>query len=208
MLTPGRHAVRTSRTAVSDPALLNCGDAALHTSPELWRRPRGADSRSEPARVDAPPVRSRCRLRRDRELGGRAWAEPLPGARRGDLRARRRSARRARHADRQRQEPCRGRRACDRARPRAAHLLHGADQGPREREVLPARRHLRRRERRHGDGRLGGQRRCSDHLLHGRDSRQPGATRRRRPREPASSSWTSFTTTPTSTEGGRGKCRC
>ena len=31
-------------------------------------------------------------------------------------------------------------------------LLHGADQGPREREVLRARRDVRRRERRHGHG--------------------------------------------------------
>ena len=64
-------------------------------------------------------------------------------------------------------------------------LLHGADQGAREREVLRPRRHLRRRERRHGDGRLVGEPRRADHLLHGRDPREPrpapGRRRRRRP---------------------------
>ena len=56
-----------------------------------------------------------------------------------------------------------------------AHVLHRADQGAREREVLRPRRHLRRRERRHGDRRLVGEPRRADHLLHGRDPREPRA---------------------------------
>ena len=61
------------------------------------------------------------------------------------------------HPDRHRQVARRDRRALRRARAGPAHLLHRADQGAREREVLRPRRHLRRRERRHGHRRLVGQ---------------------------------------------------
>ncbi len=72
-------------------------------------------------------------------------------------------------ADRHRQVPRRRRRACRVPRPRRANVLHRADQGAREREVLRPGRHLRRRQRRHGHGRLVGEPGCADHLLHRRD---------------------------------------
>ena len=58
---------------------------------------------------------------------------------------------------------------------RAALVLHRADQGTRQREVLRPVRDLRRRERRHADRRCGDQLGGADPLLHGRDPREHGA---------------------------------
>ena len=110
----------------------------------------------------------------------RARADALPGAGRGDHRDRLGRARHPVDAHRDGQVPRRRRRARRCPRTRRPHVLHGADQGAREREVLRARRHLRRRQRRHGHGRLVGQPRCADRVLHGRDPREPGAAPGRR----------------------------
>lgn len=89
------------------------------------------------------------------------------------------------HPHRHREVARRDRRALQRTGRRTAQLLHGTDQGTREREVLRAGRRVRGRERRDGHGRLRGQRRRAHHLLHGRDPREPlaapGRRCRRRP---------------------------
>ena len=114
-----------------------------------------------------------------RRLGGEPRHHALPGAGRVRHRDRRGREPDPEHTDRNRQVARRRRRALRRARPGRAHVLHGADQGARLREVLRAGRDLRRRERRDDDRRLRGQRRRPDHLLHRGDPRQPRPPARR-----------------------------
>ena len=80
----------------------------------------------------------------------------------------------------------RGRRPRPGPRRGPAQLVHRADQGPGQREVLRARGDLRRRAGRHAHRRRGGQPGRPDHLRDGRGARQPRAARprarRHRPR--------------------------
>ena len=106
-------------------------------------------------------------------MGRRARVRALPRAGRGGHRDRLGRERDPVDAHRHGQVARRGRGARGIRRQWRAQLLHRAHQGPRQREVLPARRDLRRAERRHGHRRQLGEPRCPDHLLHGRDPRQP-----------------------------------
>ena len=110
-------------------------------------------------------------------MDGGAGPKPLSPPGRGRDRVVQRQQRDPGHADRLRQVHRRGRGALRRARRRPHHVLHGADQGAREREVLPAVRDLRRRERGDADRRRVGQQPRADHLLHGRGAGQHRAAR-------------------------------
>ncbi len=134
-----------------------------HHRPATRRRPAGGGRRRRRPRRGLPGVRRLGRVRR---------TTALPGAGRSAHRARVGRERRAQHPDRYRQVARRRRRALRGDGRGEAQLLHGTDQGARVREVLPARRPVRRAERRHGDGRLERQRRRPDHLLHRRDPRE------------------------------------
>ncbi len=102
-------------------------------------------------------------------MGRRPGADALPAPGGGAARPGHRVARDRVHAHRVGQVPDRDGRALRRDGPGPAHLLHGADQGPGQREVLRPGRGVRRRERRHDHRRLVGQPRRTDHLLHRRD---------------------------------------
>ena len=142
-----------------------------------------------------------------------AWAEAerhgaVPGAGGGADRAGQRRERRPGDADRLGQVAGRHRRAVRGTGRRTAQLLHRADQGAGQREVLRALRGLRRGQRRHADRRRRGQPRRADHRLHRRGPGQHRAARGRRTPTSASWSWTSSTSTATPTAAGPGRCRC
>ena len=119
-------------------------------------------------------------VRRVHHLGRRPGAEPLPAPGRGDHRAPGGRQRHPRDADRARGSRWSPTAAhLRRARRRPGQLLHRADQGAGEREVLRAVRGLRRRRRRDAHRRRVGQRRRPDHLLHRRGARQHRAARGR-----------------------------
>ena len=128
--------------------------------------------------------RPRRGVRRLHRLGRRPGPRALPAPGRGGHRAARRQPRHPRHADRVREVAGRDRRARRRARPGQGELLHRADQGAGEREVLRPHRGLRRRQRRHAHRRRRGQPRRADHLLHRRGAGQHRAARG--PRRPTS----------------------
>ncbi len=138
---------------------------------------RGHDQPPRRLARGGEPRRVRPRRRRRPGHGVRRGPrpEPLPGPGGGAARARHRQQCRPRDADRLRQEPGRAGRAHHRGGPGAAHLLHGPDQGPGQREVLRPVREVRRRARRHAHRRRLGQRRRPDHLLHRRDPGPAGA---------------------------------
>ena len=147
--------------------------------------------RPSPARRPRRPVvaaRERRRPRRAvrplRRLGRGERHHAVPGAGGGADRAGQRRERRPGHADRLGQVAGRHRRAVRRAGGRTAQLLHRADQGAGQREVLRAVRRLRRGQRRHAHRRRGGQRRRADHRLHrgGAGQHRPARGRRRRHR--------------------------
>ncbi len=125
------------------------------------------------------PRRGVCRVR---GLGARARPAAVPAPGRGDAGPAGRGERRPVDPDRVGQVPGRDRRAPRRAGHRPGELLHGADQGPGEREVLRPLRDLRRLRGRHAHRRRVGEPRCAHHLLHRRDPRQPGAARGHRRR--------------------------
>ena len=173
---PGAPSARSGRPAATSQAVAEArhhrsshDDAHRSASPADRRRPAGP----------------RCDLQRVRGLGDRAGPHPLPASGRGADRGRHGVERDPVHPHRLGQVPGRGGRPLLRARQRPAQLLHRADQGAGEREVLRPDRHLRRGQRRHDDRRRQRQREGADHLLHGRD---PGldraAGRRRRRRRP------------------------
>ena len=114
--------------------------ACARCSPRPTRGP-ATDDQAGRARGGLPGRR----VRRGRRLGGRGRARALPAPGRGGHRAARRRQRRARDADRLGQVAGGGRRARRGAGPGRGHLLHRADQGAGEREVLRAVRGLRRR---------------------------------------------------------------
>ncbi len=116
-----------------------------------------------------------------------AWAEAqrhraVPGAGGGADRAGQRRERRPGDADRLGQVAGGHRRAVRGAGGGTAQLLHRADQGAGQREVLRALRRLRRGQRRHAHRRRRGQRRRADHRLHRRGAGQHRAARGRRRR--------------------------
>ena len=104
----------------------------------------------------------------------------VPGAGGGADRAGQRRERRPGDADRLGQVAGGHRRAVRGAGGRTAQLLHRADQGAGQREVLRALRRLRRGQRRHAHRRRRGQRRRADHRLHRGGAGQHRAARGRR----------------------------
>jgi hypothetical protein len=147
-----------------------------------------------PPRPAAPPrargvqrvLRVGCRLRRLHRVGRRPGPDPVPRAGGGGAGPGRWSPRRARDPDRLGQV-ARGRGRA-RAGPRAgaAQLVHRADQGPGQREVLRPRRDLRGRAGRHAHRRRRGEPCRPHHLRHRRGPGQPRPARpgtgRHRPR--------------------------
>ena len=127
-------------------------------------------------------------------MGRRPGADALPAPGGGAAGPGHRVARDRVHAHRVGQVADRDGRALRRDGAGPAHLLHGADQGPGQREVLRPGRGVRRRERRHDHRGLVGQPRRTDHLLHRGDPgehrpahrrrHRRGARPRRRPRGP------------------------
>ena len=136
--------------------------------------------------VGSPDRRSRCCLRRRDRLGRAAGAEPVPAPGRGDHRAARRQQRRTGNTDRVREVAGGRGRARDGSGGGPGELLHGADQGAGQREVLRVLRDLRARERRDADRRRIRESRGTHHLLHRGGAREHrvarGPRRRRRPR--------------------------
>ena len=124
------------------------------------------------------PGSRRCRARTRRPLrgvhgvGGGARADAVPGAGRRAARAGHRQQRDPGDADRLGQEPGGHRTGVRHRRPGRSDLLHRADQGPGQREVLHRHRDLRSGAGRHDDRRRLGQRRRRHHLLHRRGAGQ------------------------------------
>ena len=108
-------------------------------------------------------------------VGGGPGSHAVSGAGRRADRARLRLERDLGDPDRIRQEPGGDRTRVRDLGPRRTHLLHRADQGPGQREVLRRCRDLRLGAGRHDDGRRLGERRCGDHLLHGGGAGKSGA---------------------------------
>ena len=147
------------------------------------------DQRTQCARVRTPsrrPGRARRRhpVPHPQRVGGGAGADALPAPGRGADRAAGRQQRGAGDADGVGEVAGRDRCAPGGAGRRPGVVLHRADQGAGEREVLRAVRGVRRRRRRHADRRRQRQRRRADHRLHRRGARQHrparGRPRRRR----------------------------
>ena len=145
-----------------------------------------AGCRSETRHPGPDRRRPRRGVRRLHRLGRRPGPRALPAPGRGGHRAARRQPRHPRHPDRVREVAGGDRRARRRAGPGQGELLHRADQGAGEREVLRPDRGLRRRQRRHAHRRRGGEPGRADHLLHRRGAGQHraarGPLRRRRAR--------------------------
>ena len=171
----------------------------------------GGDDRRDhdahrPAAADPRPRRPRRGLRR---LGVRgAGPVALPGAGGGAAGARHRRQRHPLDADRLREVAGGGRARTPRPSPRGQRtLLHRADQGAGQREVLRADRRVRRREGRHAHRRRRGERDARRSSAAPRRSSPTSRCARAATPTSARSSWTSSTSTPTPTAAGPGRCR-
>ena len=107
-------------------------------------------------------------------MGGGPWADAVPGPGRCAAGAGHRQQRDPGDAHRVGEEPGGHRSGVRHRRPGRPHLLHRADQGAGQREVLRRHRDLRGRAGRDDDRRRLGQRRRRHHLLHRRGAGQPG----------------------------------